>query len=84
MSGAAAGRVVRAAAETRHRVLFKDPFSYCAHPHIAALPGGELVMVFNRAPRRKFILHPPQELQRRDTLIRRGRDLERAAGRAGL
>jgi hypothetical protein len=61
MSGAAAGRVVRAAAETRHRVLFKDPFSYCAHPHIAALPGGELVMVFNRAPRRKFILHPPQE-----------------------
>ncbi len=61
MSGAATGCVVRAAAETRHRVLFKDPFSYCAHPHIAALPGGDLVMVFNRAPRRQFILHPPQE-----------------------
>src|SRR5258708_4399455 len=61
MAGAAIGERVRAEAGTRHRVLFRDPFSYCAHPHIAALPDGDLVMVFNRAPRRNFILHPPQD-----------------------
>ncbi|HEX3501389.1 MAG TPA: sialidase family protein [Stellaceae bacterium] len=62
MSGAASGgRVASPVAEARHRVLFKDPFSYCAHPHIAALPDGDLLMVFNRAPRRHVILHPPQE-----------------------
>src|SRR5258708_1209227 len=61
MSGAAPGHVAKAVAEARHRVLFRDPYSYCAHPHIAALPDGDLLMVFNRAPRRNLILHPPQE-----------------------
>jgi hypothetical protein len=61
MSGAAAANFARTAEGARQRTLFKDPFSYCAHPHIVALPSGELVMVFNRAPRRQFILHPPQE-----------------------
>ncbi len=61
MSGPASGLVTRPVAEARHRVLFKDRFSYCAHPHIAALPDGDLLVVFNRAPRRHVILHPPQE-----------------------
>jgi hypothetical protein len=61
MAGAAASNVARPARQAPHRVLFKDPFSYCAHPHIAALATGELIVVFNRAPRRPFILHPPHE-----------------------
>jgi hypothetical protein len=48
-------------AEAEHRVIHRDPFSYCAHPHITALPDGSWLLVFNRAPRRPFILHPPQD-----------------------
>ena len=61
MPDTAAIDTARPADGARHRVLFRDPYSYCAHPHLIALPNGELVMVFNRAPRRPFILHPPQD-----------------------
>src|SRR5690242_659476 len=44
-----------------HTIIHKDRFAYCAHPHAVALPNGEWLMVFNRAPRRDVILHPPEE-----------------------
>ncbi|MFO1150402.1 MAG: sialidase family protein [Alsobacter sp.] len=44
-----------------HDVLFEDPFSYCSHPHVAQLEQGRWVLVFNRAPRRAQLLHPPQD-----------------------
>jgi hypothetical protein len=48
-------------AEAEHAVVHRDPFAYCAHPHVAALADGSWLLVFNRAPRRAFILHPPQD-----------------------
>jgi hypothetical protein len=47
--------------EAEHRIIHRDPYSYCAHPHVAALEDGSWLLVFNRAPRRPFILHPPQD-----------------------
>lgn len=43
------------------RVLLTDPHRYIAHPHMAALPDGTWVLVANRAPRRAFTMHPPQD-----------------------
>lgn len=44
-----------------HTVVHAEAFAYCAHPHAVVLEDGTWVMVFNRAPRREQILHPPQE-----------------------
>jgi len=52
------------------RILFKDPYSYCAHPFISKLPGGEWVIVFNRSVRRPFLLHPPNDPHFYNVLIR--------------
>jgi sialidase-1 len=46
---------------TKHTIIHKERFAYCAHPHVVALANGEWLMVFNRAPRREIILHPPEE-----------------------
>ena len=43
-----------------HRLVYADRFSYCAHAH-AVLAGDDVLVVFNRAPRRAVILHPPQD-----------------------
>ncbi|MFO1068377.1 MAG: sialidase family protein [Geminicoccaceae bacterium] len=43
-----------------HRIVHGDPFAYCAHPHLCRV-GGALLVVFNKAPRRGFVLHPPEE-----------------------
>ena len=45
----------------QHGVVFADPYSYCAHPDAIRLRDGSIAMVFNRGPRRKSILHPPQD-----------------------
>jgi len=45
----------------RHVVIHRDPFAYCAHPHLARLTDGTWLLVFNRSVRRRFILHPPQD-----------------------
>ncbi len=45
----------------QHSVVHAEPLAYCAHPHAVVLEDGAWVMVFNRAPRRACILHPPQE-----------------------
>jgi hypothetical protein len=57
-------------AEAEHRLLFRDPFAYQAHPHLIAGPQGDWLLVFNRAPRRAFVLHPPQDPEFRNLLTR--------------
>ena len=53
-----------------HRTIYSDPFSYCAHPHGIRLASGDILIVFNRAPRRPFVLHPPQDPAYENVLIR--------------
>ncbi len=47
--------------DVQHRIVYKNPFAYCAHPHIARLKNGEWVVVFNQSMRRPFLLHPPND-----------------------
>jgi BNR repeat protein len=44
-----------------HRQVYSDPYSYCAHPHAVTTADATILVVFNRAPRRRAILHPPQD-----------------------
>lgn len=44
-----------------HSVVHRDIHAYCAHPHMVRAADGALVAVFNKAPRRKLVLHPPEE-----------------------
>jgi hypothetical protein len=53
-----------------HRAIFSDRYSYCAHPHGVRLASGEIIVIFNRAPRRDFILHPPQDPAYENALVR--------------
>lgn len=46
---------------SERRSLHADAQSYCAHPHLAVAPDGLWHLVFNVAPRRALILHPPQD-----------------------
>jgi hypothetical protein len=55
---------------TALRLVHADPDAYCAHPHGVRLANGEIIVVFNRAPRREIILHPPQDSAYRNVLIR--------------
>src|SRR5215204_3601716 len=55
-----------------HRLIHSDRFSYCAHPHGVRLASGEIVVVFNRVPRREVILHPPQDPAFQNVLTRSG------------
>ncbi|MFK8252968.1 exo-alpha-sialidase [Ancylobacter terrae] len=48
----------------------RDPFAYCAHPHLAVAADGAWLLVFNRVPRRGVILHPPQDPDYRNVLMR--------------
>ncbi len=58
------------ASHAAHTILHKDPYGYSAHPHIAVAPNGDWLVVFNKAPRRPFILHPPEEPLFRNVIIR--------------
>ena len=64
------------APSARHEVLFKDAFSYCAHPHTVRTANGDLLVVFNCAPRRPFILHPPEDPLYRNVMMRSSDDGE--------
>jgi len=55
------GAAPRPVETVRHVVIHRDPFAYCAHPHLARLTDGTWLLVFNRSVRRRFILHPPQD-----------------------
>jgi hypothetical protein len=58
------------ASGAQHSVLHRDPHAYSAHAHIAQLSGGEWLVVFNQTIRRPIILHPPQDPEFRNWLIR--------------
>ncbi len=62
------------ATDAKHSVLYKDVHSYCAHPHVVRAGDGDLLVVFNRAPRRPFILHPPEDPQFQNVLMRSSDD----------
>jgi BNR repeat-like domain len=61
---------MREAAGAEHWVLHKDPHAYCAHPHIVRLESGEWLLVFNKTIRRRLVLHPPQDPEFRNWLMR--------------
>lgn len=44
-----------------HAPIHVDEYAYSSHPHLAILEDGTWALVFNRAPRRKQVLHPPQD-----------------------
>lgn len=53
-----------------HRLVYANRHSYCAHPHGVRLQSGEIIVVFNRAPRYDVILHPPQHPAYENVLVR--------------
>lgn len=50
--------------------VHRDAYRYCAHPHALALADGTWLCVFNMVPRREVVLHPPQDPEFRNVLIR--------------
>jgi len=44
-----------------HAVVHRDIHAYCAHPHMVRAADRALVAVFNHAPRRDVVLHPPED-----------------------
>ena len=58
------------AAGARHSIVHRDPSFYCAHPHLAIAANGDWIVVFNRAPRRPFVLHPPEEPLFQNVIVR--------------
>jgi hypothetical protein len=65
-----AARASASPIEARHGELVRDPFAYVAHPHAVVTAPGTWLCVFNQAPRRPFVLHPPQDPLFRNHLIR--------------
>jgi hypothetical protein len=59
-----------AAKDARHAIVFRDAYSYCAHPHAVTAADGSWLVVFNRAPRHDYVLHPPEDPLFRNMLIR--------------
>ncbi len=53
-----------------HTIIHRDPFAYCAHPHLAALDQSRWLVVFNRTVRRPFRLHPPEDPLYRNLVMR--------------
>lgn len=51
---------MRPAAAAEHRLVLADEHGYLAHPHMIRT-GDELLLVCNWAPRRPFVLHPPED-----------------------
>lgn len=58
------------ARDATHTILHKDPYAYCAHPQIAWAATGDWLVVFNKAPRRTLVLHPPQDPLFANVMIR--------------
>jgi hypothetical protein len=53
-----------------HSIVYRDRFAYCAHPHIVVAANGDWLVVFNKAPRRDLILHPPEDPLFQNVMIR--------------
>jgi BNR repeat-like domain len=60
------------ARDAAHTILHKDPHAYSAHPQVAWAANGDWLVVFNKAPRRPLILHPPQDPLFANVIIRSG------------
>jgi BNR repeat protein len=58
------------ARDAAHAILHKEPHAYSAHPQIAVAANGDWLVVFNKGPRRPFILHPPEEPLFRNVIMR--------------
>ena len=58
------------ASGARHEILHRDPHAYSAHAHIIRLAGAERLVVFNKTIRRRLILHPPQDPEFRNWMMR--------------
>ena len=58
------------AKDASHSIIHRDEFAYCAHPHAAVAADGSWLVVFNRAPKRRFVLHPPEDPLFHNVLIR--------------
>lgn len=52
------------------RIVHRDPHAYCAHPHMTVTAAGTWLLVFNRTIRRPVVLHPPQDPEFRNVLMR--------------
>ena len=77
---------MRPAADAEHRVVLRDEHGYLAHPHLIRA-GNELLLVCNWAPRRPFVLHPPEDPLYLNLLLRsadEGRTWSAPDGGAGL
>jgi hypothetical protein len=44
-----------------HQLIYRDPFAYCSHPSIIALPNGEWGLAFMESMRRPVVLHSPSD-----------------------
>ena len=53
-----------------HSVIYRDATAYSAHPHLAVASDGTWLLVFNQAPRRRAVLHPPLDPAFRNLLLR--------------
>jgi hypothetical protein len=49
------------ARDASHAIVHRDEYAYCAHPHVVVCADGDWLVVFNMAPRRRVVLHPPEE-----------------------
>jgi BNR repeat-like domain len=54
----------------RESTIYEDEHRYVAHPHMAMLPSGEWLLVANRGPRRRVTMHPPQDPEFTNVLMR--------------
>ena len=62
---------MRPARAAEHRLVLRDEHSYLAHPHLVR-SREELLLVCNWAPRRPFVLHPPEDPLYHNLLLRSG------------
>ncbi len=54
----------------RESSIYEDEHRYVAHPHLAVLASGSWLLVANRAPRRRVTMHPPQDPEFTNILMR--------------
>jgi hypothetical protein len=58
------------AARAPETVILRQQHRYVAHPHMVVLADGTLLLVANRGPRHRITLHPPQDPEFTNVLLR--------------
>jgi BNR repeat-like domain len=64
---------MRPAGAAEHHLVLRDEHGYLAHPHLIRT-ASELLLVCNWAPRRPFVLHPPEDPLYLNQLLRSADD----------